>query len=651
MASTSTSTPTTTPSVDSGALNLTRAIALTESGSDGKPNYNATGQSGEKGAYQWMPGNFETSAKEAGLNPGDFSPENQDKVAYFKIKQYKDQGYQPWEIASLWNSGDPHNYTNHSGVNSKGVAYDTPAYVKNVRENYTKVSATQAPSMKVTDTGTGQNQQQNTSASSSEVTPLAAIGNLAGSFASALGSAVGDVSHGFAKSAIRNTVNLGSVGEEALDQTAGRVINAATGKGFVPTKTGASARAFTGQSGLQSNNLGEEVGTGVENAVEFTSPGPAEERIGALVADVGKAAGSMVGKTFPSIMGAAEKVGSGLARHAPAFALNTGIGTVQSKGDIKSSSEGAGFGEIGNAALSGLGILGKAVSNTEAVSQAKQFMNKALSSTGKKSAAGLLGSEGKKLKGLETIYKYAKGMVVKGVDGIEKDFDPRTADFYELTQALVQTKRKIWAGVQDAISKGAELKPDISNATTALEGIMDKESGRTSEAINHATKRLDELKNLKTPQQIQTYLQDLNTRIGGAITGASDKVTTSIDAEIANHLNTSLDEALDKVEGASIRPLKDEYSSLKAIEQSVVTRTQQAMRRSGHGLPGYMSDFGSIDLIEAAFTHNPALYLVKGTAMKAFAAINDHLKSPTRSLRKAFQYIDQYTKAAIPSTS
>ena len=68
---------------DMDALNLTHAIALSESGgSSGKPNYNATGASGEKGAYQWMPGNFEADAKSAGLDPNDFSPENQDKVAY-----------------------------------------------------------------------------------------------------------------------------------------------------------------------------------------------------------------------------------------------------------------------------------------------------------------------------------------------------------------------------------------------------------------------------------------------------------------------------------------------------------------------------------------------------------------------------------------
>ena len=132
--------------VDRDALNLTRAIAASESGDPtGKPNYNSSGKSGEHGAYQWMPGNFEAGAREAGLNPADFSPENQDKVAYYQIKKYKDQGLQPWEIASIWNSGSKDNWKDHKGVNKYGVAYDTPAYVAKVKQHYTNLSGSPSP--------------------------------------------------------------------------------------------------------------------------------------------------------------------------------------------------------------------------------------------------------------------------------------------------------------------------------------------------------------------------------------------------------------------------------------------------------------------------------------------------------------------------
>lgn len=136
--------PTTQQPVDQQALTLTHAIALQESGNNGKPNYNAVGDNGtSKGAYQWQPGNFEAAAKSAGLDPTDFSPENQDKVAYSEVKGYKDKGYDPGQIASLWNSGSPNNWQNHSGtttINGKQISYDTPAYVKGVQKYYNQLT-------------------------------------------------------------------------------------------------------------------------------------------------------------------------------------------------------------------------------------------------------------------------------------------------------------------------------------------------------------------------------------------------------------------------------------------------------------------------------------------------------------------------------
>lgn len=139
---------------DMDAVNLTKAIGMQEGG--GKINYNAIGDAGtSKGAYQWQPGNFEAAAKDAGLDPTDFSPANQDKVAYAKVKSMKDQGLKPWQIASAWNSGGTENWKDHSGdtiINGQKIHYDTPAYVNNVKNYYMKLSGgTQAPLDTTTD--------------------------------------------------------------------------------------------------------------------------------------------------------------------------------------------------------------------------------------------------------------------------------------------------------------------------------------------------------------------------------------------------------------------------------------------------------------------------------------------------------------------
>lgn len=133
--------------LDAGVVNLSKAIKQQESGG----NYNAVGDNGTShGAYQWQPGNFAKDATQFGLDPTDFSPVNQDKVAYAQINAYKQMGYSPSQIASLWNSGKP-DPTGNAGVteiNGKPVSYDTPKYVASVMSyfNQNKAQSSQTPS-------------------------------------------------------------------------------------------------------------------------------------------------------------------------------------------------------------------------------------------------------------------------------------------------------------------------------------------------------------------------------------------------------------------------------------------------------------------------------------------------------------------------
>jgi len=134
--------------LDPDAVNLARAIRKQESGA----NYNISGDGGRSaGAYQWnngnepvapgqIPENFRRHAQEAGLNPDDFSPYNQDMVAYHAIKRDKDAGLNVVQIAAKWNGGDPNrydpNYITPSGLPSqKPGVYDVPAYANSVN-NY-----------------------------------------------------------------------------------------------------------------------------------------------------------------------------------------------------------------------------------------------------------------------------------------------------------------------------------------------------------------------------------------------------------------------------------------------------------------------------------------------------------------------------------
>lgn len=139
--------------MDAGAVNAARAIRKQEGGD--YENYSGDGGT-SAGAYQWnnqpngksvplkkgeIPSNFQSDAKQFGLDPNDFSPKNQDMVAYSKIKSLKDSGNNVVDIAAIWNGGDKNrqdsNYVTPSGLPSqKEEVYDVPAYAKAVNDYY-----------------------------------------------------------------------------------------------------------------------------------------------------------------------------------------------------------------------------------------------------------------------------------------------------------------------------------------------------------------------------------------------------------------------------------------------------------------------------------------------------------------------------------
>lgn len=118
--------------LDSTVVNLARAVRKKESNG----NYTQKGGSGEYGAYQWMPGNYEAAAKKYGIDPADKSPIAQDKVAYYQMLDDKKKGLSPEQIAAKWNSGSPTGWEKKVGVNKAGVKYDVPAYVADVMKNF-----------------------------------------------------------------------------------------------------------------------------------------------------------------------------------------------------------------------------------------------------------------------------------------------------------------------------------------------------------------------------------------------------------------------------------------------------------------------------------------------------------------------------------
>lgn len=126
---------------------------------NGKPQKLAKGQ---------IPVNFENDAKQYGLNPSDFSLENQKKVLYGEIASGKQQGLTPEQILSKHNSGDPNKYLNAATSSGTGPvgSYNVASYVSKAMaaaQSYARKSGGTGAQTSYPAPGATQQSQQNVS--------------------------------------------------------------------------------------------------------------------------------------------------------------------------------------------------------------------------------------------------------------------------------------------------------------------------------------------------------------------------------------------------------------------------------------------------------------------------------------------------------
>jgi len=114
---------------------LTESIANAIKQVESSGGKNVVSQMGEDsyGAYQFRPKTWEMESKAyTGATQGNSvvlkqTPENEDKVAKWRINELLQAGHGPEGVANYWQTMDP-NTKITTGVNDQGAAYDVPGY-------------------------------------------------------------------------------------------------------------------------------------------------------------------------------------------------------------------------------------------------------------------------------------------------------------------------------------------------------------------------------------------------------------------------------------------------------------------------------------------------------------------------------------------
>lgn len=105
---------------------------------ESRGNYNIIGGSGEIGAYQFMPYRWRFLCYKYFGEVLEYTPQNQDTIAYLKIREYVKKGYSIKEIALLWNAGTT-NPARYEGYNKYGVYFNIKKYIDKVVDAYNKL--------------------------------------------------------------------------------------------------------------------------------------------------------------------------------------------------------------------------------------------------------------------------------------------------------------------------------------------------------------------------------------------------------------------------------------------------------------------------------------------------------------------------------
>lgn len=163
------------------AVAIAKAIAATENGGKVDMKNPKAGKTGEaKSIFQFTPATWKNYSMQAFGKVVPMNADTETAVVLHKVNTWLDKGYQPEQIASMWNAGtgEPDAYSGKfsdgspsKGINRKyGVQFDVPSYAKKVKGYMEKyMQEQQTPPEPEQDNGTFQPTQTSTTTPSTNL--------------------------------------------------------------------------------------------------------------------------------------------------------------------------------------------------------------------------------------------------------------------------------------------------------------------------------------------------------------------------------------------------------------------------------------------------------------------------------------------------
>lgn len=329
-----------------------------------------------------------------------------------------------------------------------------------------------------------------------------------------------------------------------------------------------------------------------------------------------------------------------------------GSGAVQygiSGGNLQEAKD---VGLISGAFSGGLGLVGDIAKNL-IPKTVSENVARVLKNTGTKRLAQIGGKDeiDNAVGAFETIRKNAPNIKVKDINDVEKVFDPKKATFFELPQALDQTKKAIYNEYTKVASQAGDDgvlfgQKEFKELESSLKKYFGK--GYTPQFSNKAVQFLNTISRYgtKNPLDGKVYykntspldIQQLIERVNLDVNPLGDKPGTHVANEFSSTIRKILDSKIEKSGNPNYQALRTSYSQLKSIEKDVIQRYKEALRKANAN-PNLIDNLTSLDAIMGVVRSEPT-NIIRAGLFKSLTELGKYLRDPEINMRRAFKLLE-----------
>ncbi len=263
-----------------------------------------------------------------------------------------------------------------------------------------------------------------------------------------------------------------------------------------------------------------------------------------------------------------------------------------------------------------------------------------------------------------SVIKKVNPEIKRGEIDVPLDIKNSDTPYLDVNDALVKTRNRVYEGIRDAYKEATGKGLTISPSTVIDElRTIYNNPANAIEKRNKALALRDELLGMTDRdgnipiENIETFTPQLNARARPGF-GNSSALGAQLDKDFSIKLSNIVDDAVEKIGIPQLRDLKDDYSSLKAIEKYILNEAKKEARRLDTSIAANIGDVGSAEILSgivnafraAGGDAQAAGSLARGVALKAFSTMRKAAGDRANYLRKAFDDIDEISRQGAKAT-